>query len=360
MDYNSNSKSHLKKITHQIHCLNVEGFLSFFFFFFFEHYLRSGKRSNQTRRPRRVSFNTNAYTMQRPLQQMTLPREKSEDLEKQGRSVIQKVLYNGRLEFIQLLFGIKPEVLGNFPGIESYCDYLEHDAFQPLTGARCDLIWDVISYTDSKKIADCWDWSLAVLQVAQSEQSDISIHDISRRLEEQGKNCKQNLGRDRDKTYLYMAIFGVLCWSSLVVRPRLIFTDDAVPNLTCLLPQGFKSTNSSTTHRLRDRCVRPILATFRSFKLQHWGSQSEQRTQYSSRETDSLYESSLNIHSLCYFGHVTIQWVDTISEHLRFNPANRRLSLFRFPTFCALLAIQGDNVCSAIRRYDANRDMKHY
>lgn len=298
--------------------------------------------------------------MQRPLQKMALPREKLEDLENQGQSVIQRIIYNGRLRFIQLLFGIKPGVLGNFPGIESYCDYLEHDAFQPLMGARFDLIWDMIAHTDSKKIADCWDWSVAVLRVAQSEQSEISIHDISRRLEEQGRNSKQDLGRDRDKAYLYMAIFGVLCWSSLVVRPRLIFTDDAVPNLTCLLPQGFKSTKGSTTHRLSDRCMRPMVATFRSFKLQHWGGQSEQRTQDSSRETDSLYEASLNIHSLCYFGHVTIQWVDTTSEHLRFNPANRRLSLFRFPTFCALLAIQGDNVCPAIRRYDTYRDTEHY
>ena len=56
-----------------------------------------------------------------------------------------------------------------------------------------------------------------------------------------------------------------------------------------------------------------------------------------------------------YFGHVAIQWVDIISEHLRFNPANRRLSLFRFPAFCALLDIHGDKVCSMIRRYEEYR-----
>ncbi|OAF58974.1 hypothetical protein VC83_06143 [Pseudogymnoascus destructans] len=287
--------------------------------------------------------------MQRLLQQVTLSREKSEDLESQGQSINQQVPYNKRLEFVQLLFGIKSEDLVNFPGIESYCDYLEHDAFQSLMGPTFDSIWDLISCTNPKEITDCWDWSLAVLQATQPEQPELSIHDILRRLEEQGGNYKQNLERDKDKSYLYMAIFGVLCWSTLVVRPRLTFKDDEPANLTCLLPQGFKSNKMSTTHRPSDRRMRPVLTTFRSFKVQHWGDQSDGRAQGVSRETDSLYEASLNIYSLRYFGHVTIQWVDTVSEHLRFNPANRRLSLFRFPTFCALLAIHGDSVCSAIR-----------
>lgn len=292
--------------------------------------------------------------MQRLLQKIMSSREKSEDLEMQGHSVIQHVTSNKRLEFVQLLFKINSEALTNFPGIESYCDYLEHDAFQPLMGPTFGLIWSLISSTNPEEIADCWDWSLAVLQVIQSEQPEISIDDILRRLEEQSENSKQNLGRDQSRSYLYIAIFGVLCWASLVVRPKLIFTDDVALNLTCLLPQGFKSTNNSTTQRINDRCKRPILTTFRSFKLQHWGDHSDERINDGEKGTDSLYEASLNIYSLRQFGHVTIQWVDTISEHLRFNPANRRLSLFRFPTFCALLAIYGDNVCSAIRRYDAH------
>jgi hypothetical protein len=298
--------------------------------------------------------------MQRLLQQLTFSREKLEDLEKQSQIVVQQVTYNKRLEFIQLLFKIKPEALTHFPGIESYCDYLEHDAFQPLMGPSFRLIWGLVSSTSPKEIAGCWDWIFAVLQVIQSEHPEISIHDIFRRLEEQGEISKQNLGRDQDKSYLYIAIFGVLCWSSLVVRPRLIFTDDEALNLTCLLPHGFQSANNSTTNRISDRCMRPILTIFRSFKLQHWGDQSDERIQGGARETDSLYQASLNIYSLRYFGHVTIQWVDTISEHLRFNPANRRLSLFRFPTFCALLAIHGDNVCPAIRRYDAHRGTDLY
>ena len=68
------------------------------------------------------------------------------------------------------------------------------------------------------------------------------------------------------------------------------------------------------------------------------------------KEQGSLYHASLNIYALRYFGKVAIQWVETMSEHMRFNPVNRWLSLFRFPTFCALLTIRGDNAPSIIRR----------
>ncbi|KAK2821084.1 hypothetical protein FQN49_007730 [Arthroderma sp. PD_2] len=282
------------------------------------------------------------------LRQTTPSSKKPQDVEAKGQSDVQRV-YDKRMQFIQLLFDIKAEDLKYLPGIDSYCDYLEHEAFQPLLGPDFDFIKSPVSHTNSRDVADCWDWSYAVLQVIRSEEPEISMHDILQRLKEQGWSFKRDPGRHQDKSYPYIAIFGVLCWSSLVVRPRLVFTDGEVPNPTCLLPQGLKLTKSSSPHRPSDRYMRPIPTTFRSFRLQHWGDQSDERTQSGSSEMDSLHEASVNIYSLCYFGHVTVQWVDTISEHLRFNPANRRLSLFRFPTFCALLAIHEDNVCSAIR-----------
>lgn len=291
--------------------------------------------------------------MQRLLPKKILSREQPEDLEAQGDSIIRKLTYDKRLEFIKLLFDVNSEDLASFPGIESYCDYLEEDAFRPLMDPAFDSIWRLLSCTNPKEITDCWDWNLAVLQTTQSKDPEMSIHDISWRLEEQRKTSKKNPREVEDKIYLYIAIFGVLCWSSLMVRPKLDFPDDVPPNLSCLPPPGLKSTKSSTANRIVDRSRRPVLTTFRTFKQQNWDDQSQRRAEggLRARETDSLYETSLNIYSLRYFGHVTIQWVDTISEHLRFNPANRRLSLFRFPTFCALLATYGDNVCSVIRGY---------
>lgn len=291
--------------------------------------------------------------MQRLLRQMISSHEKTGDLETQHPAVVQQCSDLKRLEFVRLLFKIKIEALTEFPGIASYCDFLEREVFPSLIEPKFGLIWGLISCTTPKELGGCWEWTLAVLRVIQSEQSEISIHDILRRLEQQ-ENFKRDLGRDQDNSYLYIAIFDVLCWSSFMVRPRLIFPDDVALNLTCLLAHDFNPTNNPNAQRIKDKSMRPMLTTFRSLKQQHWGDRSDELKQDPLTETDSLYEASLNIYTLRYFGHVTIQWVDTISEHLRFNPANRRLSLFRFPTFGALLAIHGGNTCSAIRRYEAH------
>lgn len=289
--------------------------------------------------------------MQQLLSRIAFYRNESLDLEKQVKISIQQIVHDKRIEFAQLLFGLKSESLAQFPGIKSYCDYLEREAFQPLMDPSFDPIWFLVPCSSPLQVEDCWDWCIAVLQVLRSAQPEASIHDILRHLEK-SKASEHELNKRRDKSYLYLAIFAALCWTSMMVRPRLVFEDGVGPHLTCLLPDGAKPPKHSQGNRLADRCMRPVLTTFRSFKQLHWGERLDEHAYGVSREADNLYAASLSIYSLRYFGHVTIQWVDTISEHLRFNPANRRLSLFRFPSFCALLAVHSNETCPAVRRYD--------
>ena len=288
--------------------------------------------------------------MQRLLSRTTKDRKKPQDLEKQSQDTIQQVDYNKRLEFIQSLFGIKSEDLVYFPGVESYCDYLERDAFQPLMTPNFNLRGSLAACASSLQVSDGWDWCIAVLQAIRSEESDASIHDILCQLEGEAGSPRSSSGQRQEKHRLYLANFGVFCWASLVVRPRLVVEDGVGLNITCLLPDRAKPPKKPACGLRSDKYTRPVVTTFRSFKLQHWGDQLGEHAQNVSGETESLYVTSLNIYSLRYFGHVTIQWVDTVSEHLRFNPANRRLSLFRFPTFCALLAVHEENVSPTIRR----------
>ncbi|BDD54407.1 hypothetical protein MAP00_000027 [Monascus purpureus] len=287
--------------------------------------------------------------MQQFLSRMTLYRKESQDLEKQVQISIQQMVHDKRIDFVQLLFGLKSEDLAHFPGIKSYCDYLEREAFQALMNPSFDPIRGLIPCSSPLQVGDCWDWCIAVLQAVRSTQPETSIHDILRHLEEQSELSKNKFDRRQDKSYLYLAIFGALCWTSMMVRPRLVFKDGVRPHLTCLLPDGVKQPKHSQSQRLADRCMRPVLSTFRSFKQLHWGEWSDEHAYGISREADNLYAASLSIYSLRYFGHVTIQWVDTITEHLWFNPANRRLSLFRFPSFCAILAIHSNETCPAVR-----------
>lgn len=286
--------------------------------------------------------------MQRRLLKAWSDRSMPRDLEAIGKSASDHVSCGEPSQFILVLFNIKPAALTKFPGIVAFCDYLEHDAFRPLMGPDFNSIWSLISRISPQHTTDCWHWSLAVLSALHSEQPEYSVQDLCRRLEH---NSGQKLGKDQDKTFIYVAIFGVLCWSSLLVRPRLTFTGEVPPNLLCHPPLGFKSNSVSNNFKSSNRYTRPMLTTFRSFKQQFWTSQSDERRYFGTREYDSLFQGSLNIFVLQYFGKVTVQWVDTVSEHLLFNPANRRLSLFRFPTFCALLAVYGEDAASPIRRY---------
>jgi hypothetical protein len=50
--------------------------------------------------------------------------------------------------------------------------------------------------------------------------------------------------------------------------------------------------------------------------------------------SETLYESSVNYFSLQNIGRVRLEWVDMVTDHLRFNRQKRTLSLFRFPSMC--------------------------
>ena len=240
--------------------------------------------------------------MQQLLRQMTPIRQKSEDEEQVV--IHQQAIYSKRLEFIQVLFNIKFEDVVKFPGIESYCDYLEREAFRSLTGPSFDSIWGLVPYTNPKEITDRWDWILAVLQTMGSEETEISIHDILQRLRVRGGDHSAILEQCKDKSCFYIAIFGVLCWSSMVARPNMISTDNAARNLTCLLPHGSRSNKDTNVHALSSRHMRPIPLIFRPFKMQYWGDQLGERSHGGSWDGDSLYKASLSIYSLRYFGHV--------------------------------------------------------
>ncbi|KAL8937278.1 MAG: hypothetical protein Q9216_004507 [Gyalolechia sp. 2 TL-2023] len=51
---------------------------------------------------------------------------------------------------------------------------------------------------------------------------------------------------------------------------------------------------------------------------------------------EELHVSVLNAHVLVMIGKATIEWSDLMSAHLSFNVSSKTLTLFRFPSFCAL------------------------
>jgi len=73
---------------------------------------------------------------------------------------------------------------------------------------------------------------------------------------------------------------------------------------------------------------------FRDFRLQPQSREADATSHYGPADQDVLYESSLNYFTLHKIGHVRIEWVNTLIDHLRFDRSARILHVFRLPTFC--------------------------
>ncbi|KAI1313743.1 hypothetical protein F5Y03DRAFT_390044 [Xylaria venustula] len=132
-----------------------------------------------------------------------------------------------------------------------------------------------------------------------------------------------------------LAVFAVLCWGSMLLQPRLPRdVIAAAPSLKIQqLPADHQGLKMDFVHR-------PVPAIFRNFQKalarRRFGGS------HMINESTALFVSTINYHSLRTIGKVRLQWVENLSSHLEFNPRTRTLSVFRFPSFCALAIIAGD------------------
>ncbi|KAJ8132117.1 hypothetical protein O1611_g1506 [Lasiodiplodia mahajangana] len=237
--------------------------------------------------------------------------------------------------YMQLIFGCSDDTLSRYPGLHSYCQYMEGH-FGPLLDKSYASIWNAIGLPRPASARDCWALPIAVLQSLRSEEkqpSDVSIDTILDHLLKEGSIPS-------NRAFLQVAIFAVLCWSSFTLEPDLQERCDH-PKLACRL-------QTRLDHGL-DRCKRAVSVAFRGFKMPAWGRYVMRGTPQD-LDDEELYEASLNISSLQMFGKIHIRWVSTMTAHLEFDPASRCLSVFRFPSLCALRALSGDDDISPVIR----------
>lgn len=246
---------------------------------------------------------------------------------------------------LQTLFGFTFEQLRQvkeLPGAISWCRYLE-DCFQPFLTDQYACLWSSIGLPRPQASSHCWTLFRAISHAATKlDDAEYSIEDVWRSvklsLDAEGeadvaREAFHMLADTRNDECL-IAVFAVLCWGSMIVQPKLTLNDAA--SSPCLaihqLPadQGLKM----------DFVRRPIPAIFRNFH------KALDRRQYTKKpmtdESTVLFVSTINYHSLRSIGKVSLKWVDTLSGHLNFDSRTRTLSVFRFPSFCALATIASD------------------
>ncbi|KAK1508065.1 uncharacterized protein CCOS01_16066 [Colletotrichum costaricense] len=240
-----------------------------------------------------------------------------------------------RSQTLQAIFGLSGEEIKSFPGIQAYCDHIESQV-KPLTDFGFSPIWPSLSNSTACTITDCWKFLLAVAYNFKSAEKDYSIEDLKNHVLSSGENV-----RESSDALLLAAVFAAVCLLTMTLQPSLDF--EPFGGQICLACRFPSLTDESSPQgqiarqNLRE-AKRPIKRVFELFEHSAWDDQPT-NMDHSIGEHDSLYEGSLNLEVLL-FGRIKIQWVDTLSEHLRFDLVSRRLSIFSFPTFCVLSALR--------------------
>ena len=149
--------------------------------------------------------------------------------------------------------------------------------------------------------------------------------------------------QERDCTLL--AIFAVLCWTSMTLVPDMDPEQTMITESNVGLSfraKGLKIVELSQTS-LDSTARRPITKLFGILKglikdLEIVGAVS------AATDTDTIYESSINFFSLHTIGRVQIKWVEDLTSHLAFDRQSRTLSVFCLPTFCVSCILRTQEV----------------
>lgn len=237
-----------------------------------------------------------------------------------------------RITHLQSLFGVPENQLRLFPGITSYCCYLE-TCFQPLLSDEYASIWSAVGKHRPESVGQCWplfDAVCSTIRELKDESSSIEniwnlLHPVTSKSKGTGpaKREEQDPGS--------VVVFSALCWATMTLEPKLRVTDfKGSPSLmVCRQP---------LEDGLRMEAVkRPIPAVFRQFHRAMLSTRWRSPIGESKENRPVVLEAAcLNYASLHRIGKIRLEWVNDLTSHLDFDANKRQLSIFRFPSFCAL------------------------
>ncbi|KAL3952367.1 hypothetical protein ACCO45_012310 [Purpureocillium lilacinum] len=246
------------------------------------------------------------------------------------------------IQALDLLFGLPAQHISDWPGIHSFCRYLE-GCLQELLDPRFSIIWKIVQKIAPSASSSCWKWCFVVIETFEAmQEEDPSIEKAYQKLLENA-NWALDEVTPEEKTHILQAIFAVLCWVTTMLRP--ILSLDSVDMLeihrNVLPPAPFLVAENSSQIYASGDTRRPISKMFFVYRnaLPPAGQDTPAlgSTIHSSIvgvATDDLHESRLNYFSLFTIGRVRVKWVDTLTAHLDFNQSTRTLCIFRFPSLC--------------------------
>ncbi|KAI1408048.1 hypothetical protein F5Y13DRAFT_115086 [Hypoxylon sp. FL1857] len=258
-------------------------------------------------------------------------RSRTGDAEDQSQST--EATHDRSTSSLQGLFQLSEIQVRQYPDASSYCRFLEI-CFEPLLAAEYDTVWSFVRNNRRPSLAvECWPLFDIICATIRTMDKGSSIEDVCAALctPTPGDNRPGLLGAPaRDPCFV--AIFSILCWTTMTLQPKLHWPDfQGSPSLMV-------HSQASGQESLRIEWVkRPIPALFRHFhrtmRTSCW------RHPIGESKTDrsiALELSCLNYESLSGIAKISLVWVSDLTSHLDFDVTRRQLSIFRFPSFCAL------------------------
>lgn len=257
-----------------------------------------------------------------------------EDVEKQQLQASKEDGTTGSTQITHLkcLFGLPEDQLRLFPGAASYCYYLE-TCFQPLLNDEYTCMWSAIGKQRPESVRQCWPLFDAVCStIRKLKDESNSIEDVWNRLcplTHKGKATDP--AKEGARNPGFVAVFSALCWATMTLEPKIHSIDfKGSPSLmVCQQP---------LEDGLRMESVRrPIPAVFRQFHRAMLSTRWRAPIGDSKANRPTVLEvACLNYASLHRIGKIRLEWVNDLTSHLDFDANKRQLSVFRFPSFCAL------------------------
>ncbi|KXH41954.1 hypothetical protein CSIM01_02790 [Colletotrichum simmondsii] len=223
-----------------------------------------------------------------------------------------------RLNTLEAIFGLSGEVLGRFPSIHAYYDYIESQMIAPVNSEFLP-VWSYLSNSTSGTILDCWKFLEGIATAFNSAARDASFEDL--------KNSavlpRENAEGPEDYVPLLRAVFAAVCWLTMTLQSSLdLDPPGGQASPACRLedfpfcPDHFGTITQSDI--IRGNAKQQVGWVFSAF-IRSVGDDRPQGPESLTDQNDNLYEGSLTFEVL-RFGRVAIQWVDSLSEHLNFDP----------------------------------------
>lgn len=262
----------------------------------------------------------------------------------------------GRNLAIHELFGLgNQEERNRYPGVDRFFRHVEKECFPRL--AEFDkAMWPLMKEVYTTGHSQQWKWCAHVIQTCRRLQnSNPTVEELA--TEFLSAHGQENvifgeLG-ENVQFAIVKALLHTLCWLSVTIMPvveKQDLVDVRTPNgpakalsLTALY-NGMKVSRPVTLNSTLGQIFHQINQAAVPTPMEEGGMDGQRFTRATG---DVVHEPCVTYASLRKYAGVRLKWVSTLSEHLSLDRDTGVLSVFQYPSVCAV-RIQNRNKCKVI------------